>query len=302
MDNYILQTQNLTKKFQTTEVVHSLDIKLRKETVYGFLGPNGAGKSTTIRMLLGLLTPTEGEIEIFGKNLQSNKKTILSEIGSLVENPSLYNHLSGQENLEIYQTLLRVSPKKTKEVLSLVQLTKYKDRKVKHFSLGMRQRLAIAIALLNDPKLIILDEPTNGLDPAGIRKMRKFIGDLPKEKGVTVLLSSHMLHEIEQVAEDVGIINKGKLLFQGSLKALKMKLKGGYIINTNDNKKTATILRESNLLVKLQGNELWVDTNDQEKIAKTIAQLVKAKIEIYEMKNIDNSLEDIFLKVTQNDI
>lgn len=300
MSNIVLETKNLTKKFHEVEVVNSINLKVREKTVYGFLGPNGAGKTTTIRMILGLLSATKGEVDLFGENLNANRRSILSRIGSLVENPSLYGHLTAKENLEIYRILLSVRKKRIDEVLQQVDLEKARGKKVKHFSLGMKQRLAIAIALLNNPELVILDEPTNGLDPAGIKEIREFISSLPEKSGVTVLLSSHMLHEIEQVADDVGIINKGKLIFQGSLLDLKTEMKGGYEISTSDDAKARKIIEKDGLNSRANKEGFWVETADREQISEIVNKMVEGRIKVYEVRPVENSLEEIFLKVTND--
>lgn len=219
--NEVVHTFGLSKKYGESMSVNNLDMVVGQEKIYGFLGPNGAGKSTTLKMLLGLVKPTKGEIDIFGKRLNAkNKLTLLKNIGSLIETPSYYAHLTGRENLKIIQTILDVPPSNIDEVLTIVRLDKQSSKKVRAYSLGMKQRLGLATALLAFPKLIILDEPTNGLDPAGIQEMRELICSLPKQYGMTVIVSSHLLSEIDQMAEEVGIIANGKLLFQGHLDAL----------------------------------------------------------------------------------
>lgn len=186
-----------------------------------YLGRNGAGKSTTLKMLLGLVQPTRGEIEIFGKRLTNKSRIeILQEVGSLIESPSYYGHLTARENLKIAATMLNVPDSNIDKVLSIVRLDKQKSKKTSAFSLGMKQRLGLAAALLSFPKLLILDEPTNGLDPAGIQEMRELIISLPEEYGMTVIVSSHLLSEIDQMAEDVGIIGNGKMMYQGTLNGL----------------------------------------------------------------------------------
>ncbi len=215
--NNIITTNALTKEYDHKKVVNTLDLHVPEGSVYGFLGPNGAGKSTTLKMLLGLVKPTGGEIRVFGKKLsQENRLEILKQTGSLIEAPSYYGHLSGKENLRIICKLKNVPEKDIMRVLHLVRMEKQMDKKVKNYSLGMKQRLGIAAALLGSPRLLLLDEPTNGLDPAGIQEIRELIRDLP-EHGITVLVSSHLLAEIDQMATDVGIIDKGHLIFQDSL-------------------------------------------------------------------------------------
>jgi len=217
----IVKTYELTKRYKDNLSVNNLNMRVKEGRIYGFLGPNGAGKSTTLKMLLDLVKPTAGEIDIFGKRLNSSTRSnILRNIGSLIESPSYYGHLTGFENLKILQTLLDVPKKNIDEVLRIVRLDSQQNKKVSAYSLGMKQRLGLAGALLSFPKLLILDEPTNGLDPAGIQEMRDLICSLPKKYGMTVIVSSHLLSEIDQIAEDIGIIANGKMMYQGPLNLL----------------------------------------------------------------------------------
>lgn len=217
----IVETNGLTKRYGENLSVNNLNLSVRVGSIYEFLGPNGAGKTTTLKMLLGLVHPTKGEINLFGKRLTSkNRIDILREAGSLIESPSYYGHLTATENLEIYATLLDVPKSNIEEVLKIVRLDRQGNKKVSAYSLGMKQRLGLASALLSFPKLLILDEPTNGLDPAGIQEMRELIRSLPERYGMTVIVSSHLLSEIDQLAEDVGIIANGKMMYQGQLSML----------------------------------------------------------------------------------
>lgn len=217
----IIRTQSLSKRYGESLVVRGINLSVMEGTVYGFCGPNGAGKSTTLKMLLGLVRPTEGEISILGREMTAkNRIEILRETGSLIESPSYYGHLSGRENLEILRGLLKVPKENVDKVLQIVRLDGQGKKKVSTYSLGMKQRLGFAAALLNFPKLLILDEPTNGLDPAGIQEMRELIRSLPEQYGMTVIISSHLLSEIDQIVDDIGIIAGGKLKYQGSLERL----------------------------------------------------------------------------------
>lgn len=219
--NEIVTTTNLTKVYGNQTCVDHLDLRIRANRIYGFLGPNGAGKSTTLKMLLGLVTPTEGTIDLFSaRSTSKNRMKLLKQIGSLIESPSYYGHLSAKENLKIFATLLQVPDSNIEKVLQIVRLEKHQQKAVSKFSLGMKQRLGLASALLSFPKLLILDEPTNGLDPAGIQEMRELIKSLPAQYGMTVIVSSHLLPEIDQMAEDIGIIANGKLMYQGELDQL----------------------------------------------------------------------------------
>ena len=217
----IVKTENLTKVYSGHSCVNDLNMCVYENRIYGFLGPNGAGKSTTLKMLLGLVRPTNGNINIFGKQINAkNRIEVLRNIGSLIESPSYYGHLTAKENLKIYATLLDVPNSNIDKVLQIVRLDKQLNKKTSKYSLGMKQRLGLASALLSFPKLLILDEPTNGLDPAGIQEMRDLICSLPKEYGMTVIVSSHLLSEIDQMADDVGIIASGRMQYQGELKHL----------------------------------------------------------------------------------
>lgn len=213
MNEYFLETKHLTKKFKGETAVDSINLKIRKASIYGFLGPNGSGKSTTLKMITGLLYPTNGEIIIDGHKWSRKD---LNDIGALIESPALYGNLTARENLKVHTTLLNISDNKIDEVLNVVDLNNTGKKRAGEFSLGMKQRLGIAIALLNNPKLLILDEPTNGLDPVGIEDLRNLIKSL-KDKGITIIFSSHILSEVAQLAEDVGIIYQGKLLHQSKI-------------------------------------------------------------------------------------
>ena len=220
--NYILETNHLSKQSGKTYRVHDLSMAVPKKCVYGFLGPNGAGKSTTLKMILGLVHPSQGSIKLFGKVMNSaNRLSILRQTGSLIENPGGYGHLTGLENMQIIQKLKGVNEAEIASALKTVRLYDQRDKKLSNYSLGMKQRLGIAMAILGNPKLLILDEPTNGLDPAGIQEMRQLICSLPKERNMTVIISSHLLSEIEQMADHVGIIHHDHMLYQGTLANLE---------------------------------------------------------------------------------
>ena len=217
----IVVTNGLTKKYGEILSVSNLNLCVKEGTIYGFLGPNGAGKSTTLKMLLGLVHPTKGEIDIFGKRVtEKNRIETLRDIGSLIETPSYYGHLTARENLQICQIILDVPERNIDEVLKIVRLDRQQSKKVAAFSLGMNHRLGLASALLSFPILLILDEPTNGLDPAGIQEMRELIRSLPEKYGMTVIVSSHLLSEIDQIVDDIGIIANGKMMYQGTLSLL----------------------------------------------------------------------------------
>ena len=241
----VIETHALCKSYHGRPVVDHLNLAVPEGCVYGFLGPNGAGKSTTMKMLLGLVHPTGGSVELLGHTLnEANRIALLRQTGSLIEAPSGYLHLTARENLSIVADLKDVDRKDISRVLEIVHLTKDADRKVGQYSLGMKQRLGIAMALLGSPKLLILDEPTNGLDPAGIQEMRSLIASMPQTTGATVLISSHLLGEIEQMVDQVGILNHGKLLFEGSLQQLQKHSRGGILLRVLDAPKAAAVLQQ----------------------------------------------------------
>ena len=219
--DYIITTEQLTKKYKNFTSVNNVSLHIRKGSIYGFLGPNGAGKSTTMKMLLGLTAPTKGNFTIDGKQFPGDRIAILKEIGSFIEVPSFYANLTGRENLDIIRRILGLPKAKMEDALELVGLTEFGDRLAKKYSLGMKQRLGLAGALLGRPPILILDEPTNGLDPSGIHEIRNLVKSLPDLYDCTVLISSHMLSEIELIADDIGILNHGQLLFEGSMNDLR---------------------------------------------------------------------------------
>ncbi|AEG59121.1 ABC transporter ATP-binding protein [Desulforamulus ruminis] len=295
----IIQTNGLCKQYGKILRVKDLDLSVPEGAVYGFLGPNGAGKSTTLKMILGLAKPTAGSITVFEKTVNSkNRMSILKNVGSLIESPSYYGHLSGHENLQIICTLKSVPEKEIERVLQIVRLEKQKDKKVSQYSLGMKQRLGLACALLGSPKLLILDEPTNGLDPAGIQEMRELICSLPKEYGMTVLVSSHLLSEIDQMATNVGIISKGELIFQSSLAALHQKSSRRIAIRTLDNARAASVLQEQGIGVEMQQNYLLLPELDDPELARHTMRLFERNVQIVRIEQREKSLEDIFLELT----
>ena len=219
--NNMITTSHLTKKYKSFTAVSDVSLHIRKGRIYGFLGPNGAGKSTTMKMLLGLTAPTKGSFTINGKHFPEDRLAILKEIGSFIESPSFYANLTGRENLDIIRCILDLPENAVDDALELVGLTAFGDRLAKKYSLGMKQRLGLAEALIGRPPILILDEPTNGLDPSGIHEIRNLIKSLPALYDCTVLISSHMLSEIELIADDIGILNHGQLLFEGELNELR---------------------------------------------------------------------------------
>lgn len=227
--DYIITTDQLTKKYKKFTAVNHVSLHIQKGTIYGFLGPNGAGKSTTMKMLLGLTAPTAGSFSIAGKHFPGERMEILKGIGSFIESPSFYGNLTGRENLEIIRRILELPEDTVEDALELVGLAEFGGRLAKKYSLGMKQRLGLAGALLGRPPILILDEPTNGLDPSGIHEIRNLVRSLPDLYDCTILISSHMLSEIELLADDIGILNHGRLLFEGSLDDLRQNaLHAGY--------------------------------------------------------------------------
>lgn len=230
--DYMITTEHLTKKYKNFVSVNQVSLHIRKGSIYGFLGPNGAGKSTTMKMLLGLTAPTKGSFSIDGKHFPEDRMDILKEIGSFIEAPSFYANLTGRENLDVIRRILRLPKESVEDALELVGLTEFGDRLAKKYSLGMKQRLGLAGALLGRPPILILDEPTNGLDPSGIHEIRELVKSLPGLYDCTILISSHMLSEIELMADDIGILNHGRLLFEGSLDELRQTaVKTGFAAN-----------------------------------------------------------------------
>lgn len=296
--NNIVSTSKLSKKYGDTYRVKDIDLFVKKGDIYGFLGPNGAGKSTTLKMLLGLVKPTSGTFKIFDQEFESNRSSILKEVGSLIESPSYYGHLSGIENMRVMQRLREVPDKNVAEALRIVRLENQKDKKVSHYSLGMKQRLGIAMALLAFPKLLILDEPTNGLDPAGISEIRELIQTLPRRYGITVLISSHLLSEIEQIATSVGIINNGKMLFQGEMDELKMKSKSTIAIKTDNNRLAKDILVRRGIVNTQEGDFLMLRDIIDRQVVQINKELTNHDIGVLRIEEHKKSLENIFLSLT----
>lgn len=230
--DYIITTEQLTKKYKSFVAVNDISLHIWKGSIYGFLGPNGAGKSTTMKMLLGLTAPTKGSFTIDGKQFPADRISILKEVGSFIESPSFYANLTGRENLDIIRRILGLPQSAVEDALELVGLTEFGDRLAKKYSFGMKQRLGLAGALLGRPPILILDEPTNGLDPSGVHEIRNLIKSLPELYDCTILISSHMLSEIELMADDIGILNHGHMLFEGSLSDLRQyALQSGFAAN-----------------------------------------------------------------------
>jgi lantibiotic transport system ATP-binding protein len=301
MHTPVIQTTNLNFSFGNgVKTLDNVNLLVPQGSVFGFLGPNGAGKTTTLRLLLGLLKNQQGKLEIFGQEFSSHRIDILKRLGSLIEQPSLYLHLTAKENLDIYRLIYKVPKTRVEEVLKIVGLENTGKKKAKQFSLGMKQRLSIAIALLHQPELLILDEPTNGLDPNGIIETRELIKRLNREHNTTILVSSHILNEMERMATHVGIIHKGKMLFQGTLPELqKMKTSQTALeIETNDNSKAAQLLQD--FAVKQQEGKILLPFQSKENTAHINKLLINSGLDVYTLHPQQSDLEQLFLDITSN--
>src|SRR5687768_1956794 len=299
----IIQVSDLTKEFNEITAVDNLTFTVKEKEVYGFLGQNGAGKSTTIRMLLSLISPTHGAIKIFGLDLLTNRREILQKTGAIIEKPDLYKYLTAIENLELFATMsgLKLTRKQLLNKLEKVGLAERADSKIKTYSQGMKQRLGIAVALVHDPQLIILDEPMNGLDPQGIADIRSLISHLSKDLGKTIFISSHLLTEIEQVADSLLIIHKGRKIAEGSLQVLLNPEKSRIEIETLSAKELEQQLRQTawaDKIIEVHGEKLIMQLKKQE-IPALIQQITDMKTVIYSIHK-KNSLEDYFLSLTAN--
>ena len=295
----IVETRGLCKQYGQAMRVKQLNLSVPEGAVYGFLGPNGAGKSTTLKMVLGLAKPTAGEITVFGKHVNPhNRIAILKQVGSLIESPSYYGHLTGEENLRIVQTLRGAPEKDIREVLSIVRLDGQKGKQVAHYSLGMKQRLGLAAALLGFPKLLILDEPTNGLDPAGIQEMRELICSLPGQFGMTVVVSSHLLSEIDQMADHVAIIREGELVFQDTLEALHGRSRHHLALRTTNNAVARAVLQEKSVPCQEEEGYLILPILSDELAAQLTRLLAEHRLGVIRLEERQKSLEDIFLELT----
>ncbi|MDB5285067.1 MAG: transporter ATP-binding protein [Mucilaginibacter sp.] len=297
----VIRTEGLSFSFDKHQVVKSLSLQVPAGSIYGFLGPNGAGKTTTIKMLLNLLKTDQGSIHIFGQELQSNRINILSQIGSLIEQPAIYHHLTGKENLLNRAMLLQVNENRVDKMLKLVQLTNAAHKKAGQYSLGMKQRLGIALALLSDPKLLILDEPTNGLDPNGIIEIRELMIRLVQEQGKTVFISSHLLAEIEKMATHVGIINQGELLFQGSVKDLENISQPQVQIEADNTVDAANLLKRHDFVVNNINHErLYIPFTSKQQIGEINSLLVQNGITVFGINKQQKDLEKLFLDITKS--
>ena len=288
-------TIGLCKRYGSETCVDHLALKVPQGAVYGFLGPNGAGKTTTLKMLLGLVHPSAGSVHLLGHELTPRTRlAVLREVGSLIESPSYYGHLTARENLEIVRRLRGLPAEEIDEALRTVRLDGQVKKPVNHFSLGMKQRLGIAAALMGRPRLLLLDEPTNGLDPSGIQEMRELIRSLPSRYGMTVIVSSHLLGEIDQMADHVGVIRQGRLVFQGTMSGLHGMSAARLALRTQDNARARSLLPAA----RSEGEWLLLDAMSDSEAARVSLKLAGAGIGLVRMEQRETSLEDIFLRLT----
>ena len=298
----VIETKALCKQYGPHTAVDHVELHVPQGCVYGFIGPNGAGKSTTMKMLLGLIHPTAGRVRLLGQELtEKSRLPLLRQTGSLIESPAGYLHLTAQENLEIVADLKGVPHKDIGRVLDIVHLTQDRNRRVGQYSLGMKQRLGIAMALLGSPKLLILDEPTNGLDPAGIQEMRTLIRNMPAATGATVLISSHLLGEMEQMVEQVGIIDHGHILFEGPLTELQRHSRGNVTLRLLDPAKAAPILRANGLTAHSDSCVVTLPPLQDALLADLVLKLAACGAGVVELTPHTKTLEEIFLSLTSEE-
>ena len=298
----VIETKALCKQYGPHTAVDHVELHVPQGCVYGFIGPNGAGKSTTMKMLLGLIHPTAGRVRLLGQELtEKSRLPLLRQTGSLIESPAGYLHLTAQENLEIVADLKGVPHKDIGRVLDIVHLTQDRSRRVGQYSPGMKQRLGIAMALLGSPKLLILDEPTNGLDPAGIQEMRALIRNMPAATGATVLISSHLLGEMEQMVEQVGIIDHGHILFEGPLTELQRHSRGNVTLRLLDPAKAAPILRANGLTAHSDSCVVTLPPLRDSLLADLVQKLAACGAGVVELTPHTKTLEEIFLSLTSEE-
>lgn len=302
MISNVLQIKNLQKAFKDTQVVNLSSLSVQQGEIYGFLGPNGAGKTTTMKMILSLISRTAGDIEVFGQSIGTDKQ-YLNQIGSMIEEPSYYPNLTGYENLLVFQKILGFDQKNIQETLKIVGLDQPKNKKklVKDYSLGMKQRLALAFALVKKPRLLILDEPTNGLDPAGIHEIRELIIKLAKEQGITVFISTHILSEVEHIADRVGIINHGQLVYEGEIRKIQsnkwLEVRGDF--RGRREAISQVLFGYPCKMLEIQEDKLKLTNLADQQISSLLRDLIVEKVPIYEVKQEQETLESIFLNLTK---
>lgn len=300
---YCIETKDLTYKFVKDEpILNNINLKVPTGSIYGFLGPNGAGKTTTLKLILGLLRIQQGGITVLNKQINKDRIGILRQVGSLIEAPSLYAHLTARENLRLLQKAYQCPEARIQQVLDIVGLPATGKKKAGSFSLGMKQRLSIAIALLPSPSLLILDEPTNGLDPNGIIEIRALLKALNTEHNMTIVVSSHLLSEIEKIATNVGIINKGRILFQGTLEDLlkRQPPSAGSLLETSDNAMAIQALSAMGLTAIEEHNKVVLPVTDKEVLGNINDYLAKQGIRVYGISTVNHDLETIFIDLLKN--
>ena len=292
-----IETRGLTYRFGTDPVLRGIDLTVPSGAIYGFLGPNGAGKTTTLRLLLGLLRRQEGTIRVLGRTLEHDRLEILRNVGSSIESPSIYGHLTAVENLEVWRRIYRCERRRIPDVLELVGLSNTGRKRAEQFSLGMKQRLAIAVALLHEPSLLVLDEPTNGLDPHGIIEMRRLLAALNRERGITILVSSHILSEIERVVTHVGVIHHGTLRFQGTLDDLRARQasRSFTAVDTDDNARAIALAARDGVTGHPDGGKAIFPALSRDEAGRLTAMLVREGLRVYEISTLQRDLEQIFL-------
>lgn len=302
MPESIIATHHLNFFFGRFQALKNINLEVYRNSIFGFLGPNGAGKTTMIKAILGLLKTPPYSVHVFGKELSHHKRIILAGIGAMVESPSVYPALSGFENVEIIRILRGLPRAESDRVLQTVKLSEDAHRLVSQYSTGMKQRLALAIALLDQPELLILDEPMNGLDPSGIIEIREFLRQLNHEFGITIFLSSHILSEIEKLATHIGIIDKGVLKFQGSVQELHLNVIGNrrVLFRTSNDKLALEKLKIMDRIITAQNQGFNFYASDQNDIAEAIRIMVNAQIQVFEAIPVSNDLEDLFINIIKN--
>ena len=300
----MIELKNVDFSYQKKEkIIKNFNLTVPKQSIFGFLGPNGAGKTTVIRLILNLLYPKNGEVLVDNSLLKRSSTKILRNIGSMIEQPSVYGHLTGKENLELMCIYYKLNKNTIDEVLKKVHLSDASNKKVKKYSQGMKQRLGIAGSLIHNPELLILDEPMNGLDPQGISQIRDIILHLNKNEGKTIFYSSHILSEIENTCTNIGIINAGENIFTGTISELRniVHEKNTYQIDCNNNVKANEILKQVfETETDIDNNKIIFDVDNKEIVSKIIAKLVEQKIQLFEVKRLENNLEKLFLQLTNS--
>lgn len=294
----VIHLQQVQKKFGKQVAVAIEDLRIKEGEIYGLIGPNGAGKSTLMKMICGLLTPDKGQIRLNGHNLSESAPSLLRQLGCLIEEPAYYDNLTGHENLTILQTLKGLTETDVAEALAIVRLTDHKDKLVKHYSLGMKQRLGIAMAIMGRPRFVILDEPTNGLDPQAREEIRQLIRSLPERFQTTVMVSSHALDEIEKMVTQIGIIGRGKLLYQGTIDQFKHRHASQLFVRTSDDALAREVLAP--LSIEMVDKGLLLPYASDEEVVEWVHRLARAGVSVYRISDRSKSLEELFIAFTES--